>query len=196
MHGVTVGDLSRGMSAKTGQVMGGIYALLFSLTGGCLYILALREGRAAALRFVGAIATAYYLALIAFYFIPATGPYYLSILAHDGHFVRPDQISFVTMLQSMPAGIRPTVIGTDYFIALPSLHMVQPLIAIWMTRKWKPIAVFLAVFAIVQIPAILLLQEHYVVDLIAGFPFAAAAIWIVNRAPDGRKEVPATSSEP
>jgi hypothetical protein len=180
LGGLTVSQMAHGISPRAGRVFEGIYFAMFAMLGACLILLALRAGRSVALQFVGAIATAYYLALIAFYFIPATGPFYLSILAHDGNYVGQGQIAFAQALNSIRAGVAPQIIGTDYFIAFPCLHITQPIIAIWMTRKWKPIAIALSIFTALLIPAILLTQQHYVIDLLGGLLFAAVAISVAS----------------
>src|SRR5262249_33098434 len=71
-------------------------------------------------------------------------------------------------------------INTDYFIAFPSLHAADPIIVFWFLRKWKRIAAVLIIHDILLIPCILLLEWHYVVDLIGGVMIAGIAIWLNN----------------
>src|SRR5205807_2768821 len=71
-------------------------------------------------------------------------------------------------------------INTDYFIAFPSLHIALPIIVLWFMRRWKRIVWFLLAFDVVLVPAILVLEWHYIVDLIGGAAVAAIAIWINN----------------
>src|SRR5439155_26255152 len=112
-----------------------IYFGMFPQIGATLIILALSEGKKDALQFVGTILTSYYLALIIFYFWPAQGPYSLC----PSHFSR-----FPNSLQSY--NIQHTLIphamalwhhqpisriSTDYFIAFPCMHIVQPIIVLW-----------------------------------------------------------------
>jgi hypothetical protein len=47
-------------------------------------------------------------------------------------------------------------------------------------RRWKRIVYCLIAYDILLIPAILLLEWHYVVDLIGGVAVALIAIWINN----------------
>jgi hypothetical protein len=74
-------------------------------------------------------------------------------------------------------------VNTDYFIAFPSLHIALPIIVAWFMRRWKRIVLCLVVYDIVLIPAILLLEWHYVIDLLGGIAVAVIAI-SVNRFPD------------
>ncbi len=72
-------------------------------------------------------------------------------------------------------------IQTDYFIALPCMHLTQPLIVLWFLRKSKTLVAVLTVYDVAMIAAVLLLQEHYVIDLIAGACAAVLAIAMVER---------------
>jgi hypothetical protein len=182
LGGATLSSLAHSIPLRLSKLMEVVYFLMFSLIGGCLILLALRCGRETAMRFIATIATAYYIGLIVFYFVPATGPYYLSAMNHDGNYIGLGQRAFVQMLNSMKDHQPPQVIGTDYFIGLPCLHVTQPLISIWFVRKWKPIAITLFLYCLVLIPSILLLEQHYVVDVIAGAALAVLAIAMVSNA--------------
>jgi hypothetical protein len=72
-------------------------------------------------------------------------------------------------------------VDTDYFVAFPCLHIAQPLIVIWFLRRWKRIVIFLIAYDLLLIPSILLLEWHYVVDLIGGVAVASMAIWLNER---------------
>jgi uncharacterized membrane protein YhhN len=128
------------------------------------------------MQFIGAIATAYFMGLASFYLVPATGPYYLSALRHDGGYVGEGQMIFVNMLNSFVEHRRLSIIGTDYFIAFPCLHITQPLIVLWFLRGAKRIVAVLGAYDVILILAILLLQQHYVVDLIGGVCVALLAV--------------------
>jgi len=71
-----------------------------------------------------------------------------------------------------------TRISTDYFIAFPCMHIVQPLIVLWFLRRWKRVVVALAIYDVLLTAAILLLEMHYVVDMMAGLLVAGTAILI------------------
>src|SRR5579864_501654 len=162
-----------------------IYFGMFLQIGATLIFLSLNEGRMRALQFVGTILMSYYLALIVFYIWPAQGPYTLC----PAHFSR-----FPTSLQSyniqatlIPHALalfhhaRITRISTDYFIAIPCMHIVQPIIVLWFLRPWRRILVALAVYVLFLIAAILLLEMHYVIDILVALPVAMVSILITDQ---------------
>jgi hypothetical protein len=158
-----------------------IYAALFPAVGCCIILIGLRCGHKRSMQFVGAIVTAYYLGLIIFFFVPATGPYILR--PHSTPL--PDltiysaQAGFIEKL-AIVHNRHLTFVGIDYYVALPCLHITQPIIILWFVRKWRPIRLIFSAFSILLIPSILLLEEHYVVDLIGGIFIAILAIAMVD----------------
>ena len=159
-----------------------IYFGMFPQIGAAIILLALGEGRGRAMQFVGTLLVSYYLALVIFYIWTAQGPFYLC----PQHFSR-----FPASLQSYK--IQKTIIAdalalwhhepisrisTDYFIALPCMHIVQPLIVMWFLRRWRRIVMLLAAYDLLLLVSILLLEMHYVVDILAGVLVAALAIAI------------------
>ena len=74
------------------------------------------------------------------------------------------------------------LISTDYFIGLPCMHVAQPMVVLWFLRRWRRIALVLAAYDLVLIAAILILEQHYVIDIIAGFLVAGLAIAITGGA--------------
>jgi len=161
-----------------------IYFGMFPQIGAALILVALCDGRTRALQFVGTILTSYYLALVIFYIWPAQGPYSLC----PAHFSR-----FPTSLQSYT--IQRTLIphalalwrhepipriSTDYFIAFPCMHIVQPIIVLWFLRRWRRMVIALAAYDLLLVAAVLILEMHYVIDIIIGLPVAALAIMITG----------------
>jgi hypothetical protein len=159
-----------------------IYFGMFPQIGAAIILLALGENRGRAMQFVGTLLVSYYLALVIFYIWTAQGPFYLC----PDHFSR-----FPASLQTYK--IQKTIIAdalalwhhnpisrisTDYFIALPCMHIVQPLIVMWFLRRWRRIVVVLAAYDVLLLVAIFLLEMHYVVDVLAGVLVAALAIAI------------------
>ena len=135
----------------------------------------------------------YYLALVIFYIWPAQGPYSQC----PAHFSR-----FPTSLQSY--NIQKTLIphalalwrhepiaqiSTDYFIAFPCMHLVQPIIVLWFLRRWKRMVIALATYDVLLVAAVLMLEMHYVIDIIVGFFVAALAITITGSHFPGRDTV-------
>lgn len=165
-----------------------IYFGMFPQIGAAIILVALSDGRSRALQFVGTILLSYYFALAIFYVCPAVGPYVLC----PGHFSSfPTDIRSYTIQKTLlshalalyhhqPLGR----ISMDYFIAIPSMHIVQPLIVLWFLRRWKPIVVVLAVYDVVLVAAILFLEMHYVIDLVVGIALAALSIAICGARSD------------
>ena len=162
-----------------------IYFGTFAQTGGCIAILALTEGRRRALQYVGTILVAFYIALPFFYLWPATGPYascanHFSVVP-NGPIIYHLQRFVVVTLERFRTGLPLTAIGPEYYIALPSMHFVQSLIALWFLRRRRRLLILTIAFNVLLVPAILLLENHYLVDLIAAVPVAALAVVISGR---------------
>jgi hypothetical protein len=159
-----------------------IYFGMFLQIGATLIFVALYDGRRRSLQFVGTILASYYLALIIFYIWPAQGPY---TLCH-AHFSRfPASLQSYTIQKTLiPHALalwhhQPiSRISTDYFIAFPCMHIVQPIIVMWFLRPWRRMVFVLAVYDLLLVAAILMLEMHYVIDIIVAFPVAALAIAI------------------
>ena len=199
LHGATVSSLCH-WAVRTFPVfffrfLEFIYFGMFAQIGAALLLTSLHYGRSRGLRFVGAILTGYYLALVLFYLWPSQGPYYLCPI-HFSDFPNTLQV-YATQKQSIVnsqalwnhALIHR--ISTDYYIAFPCMHIVQPLIALWFLRRWKRIMMVLIVYDVLLVAAILLLEWHYLVDVLAGILVAIVAIaavdwhefwsWVTNR---------------
>jgi len=166
------------------RVLEFIYFGMFPQIGAAMILVALCEGRTRALQFVGTILISYYLALVMFFIWPAQGPFYLC----PGHFSRfPASLQCYnlqkTLIQRALALWRHEPIArisTDYFIALPCMHIVQPLIVLWFLRRWKAMAIVLASYDVLLLGAILMLEMHYLIDILAGLLVAAVAITVVG----------------
>jgi hypothetical protein len=184
-----------------------IYFGMFPQMGAAMIVLALSDGKKhdgknQALQFVGTILISYYLALALFYLWPSQGPYYLC----PEHFSRfPAWLQSYNTQKSLIAHAlarwrhEPLArISTDYYIGLPCMHIAQPLIVMWFLRRWRGMAIALAVYDLFLIAAVILLEWHYVIDIIAGVFVAAAAIAITDatfRRRDG-DGIPASKSGP
>jgi PAP2 superfamily len=60
------------------------------------------------------------------------------------------------------------------------MHIAQPLIVMWFLRRWKRIVIALCAYDVLLIVAILFLEWHYLVDILAGMLVAVAAIAIIG----------------
>jgi len=161
-----------------------IYFGMFSQIGAALLLTGLYDGGRRAFQFVGTILTAYYLALALFYLWPSQGPFYLC----PAHFsVFPGQLQTYALQkwsiansQGLWRHVQVRHISTDYYIAFPCMHIAQPLVVLWFLRRWKRILAVLAAYDGLLLAAIVLLEWHYVVDIIAGVVVAGLAIAIVD----------------
>lgn len=161
-----------------------IYFAMFSQLGAGIIFIGWYCGRLRGLQFVGTLLMAYYVALVIFFLWPSQGPAFLS-LAHFSEFPRTLKAFSIqqALLQKshllwthQPAG----KISTDYFIAFPCMHIAQPLILLWFLRPWKRLIAVLAAYDVLLVVAIVLLQWHYVVDVLAGILLAALAVCLIE----------------
>jgi len=161
-----------------------VYFGMFGQIGAALLFTALYFGRQRSLQFVGVVLTSFYIALAIFLFWPSMGPFAIC----PDHFSRlpgplgiyATQKTFLLKAQLLAAHRLAPLISTDYYIGFPCMHVVQPLIVLWFLRPWKGIVVALALYDLVLVASILLLEQHYVVDLIGGAVVAAFAITMVD----------------
>jgi hypothetical protein len=164
-----------------------IYFGMFAQIGAALILSSVYSGKQRALRFVGTILTAYYLALILFFLWPSQGPYYLC-LTHFSEFPRSlkayaVQKTSIANSQALWNHSPIRQISTDYYIAFPCMHIAQPLVVMWFLRRWRRMLAALASYDLVLLAAIVLLEWHYVVDILGGVLVAGFAIAAV----DGRE---------
>jgi hypothetical protein len=161
-----------------------IYFGLFVQIGSCLVLLAVKDGLKESFRFVAAIVTAYYLALLLFALVPATGPSYVCVghaAAWKNSFIAQMQLDGRAKLMGFHAmGQRPTTIGFDYWIALPCMHLTQPLIILWFLRKWGRLFWMSVAYDFVVLASTIALEQHYLVDILAALPVAFLAIAAVT----------------
>ena len=185
LHGSSVSGLSHWAAQKLPvpafRSLEFIYFAMFFQVGAGLVITSIYYGKQHGLRFVGSILTAYYLALLLFYLWPSQGPYYLCP-SHFSQFPRGITYASQKMLLTNSLALwnhqRLPRISTDYYIAFPCMHIVQPLIAMWFLRRWKRMVLVMAIYDVILVGAIVLLEWHYIVDILAGVPLAALAVLI------------------
>jgi hypothetical protein len=188
LHGHSISGLShwaiQSFPVSVFRFLEFIYFGMFPQLGATIILLSLSYGKTRGLQFVGTILFSYYMALALFYLWPAQGPYYLCP-DHFSHF--PAGLQTYGIQKALIAHAlalfhhQPIArISADYFIAFPSMHIAQPVIMLWFLRRWKRIMVALSAYDMLLIAAILLIEEHYVVDLIAGVLVAITAIAITE----------------
>ena len=192
LHGETISDLVRKasltLSPRTFAFAETMYYRMFDQVGAAIILISLWQGAKRGLQFVGTMLTAYYMALVIFYFWPSMGPFYTcpDHFVHFPHWLKTYdfQRTFIANAKLMSSQYKSlSKVNTDYFIAFPSLHIALPIIVLWFMRRWRRIVICLVAYDIILIPAILLLEWHYVVDLLGGISVAVIAIFL-NRLPD------------
>ncbi len=161
-----------------------VYYGMFAVLGAGLILTCLCYGRSRGFQFVGAILTGYYLALLLFYIWPSQGPYYLCP-THFSEF--PSVLATYGLQKGSIAGAealwnheRLRRISFAYYIAFPCMHIAQPLIVMWFLWAWKRMRLVLVGYNVLLLAAILLLEWHYIVDVLAGVGIAVVAIVAVD----------------
>src|SRR5271155_608377 len=194
LRGGSVSDLShwalRTFPLRFFRFLEFIYFDMFPQIGAAIVLISLYDGKKQGLQFVGTVFMAYYLALGLFYLWPSHGPYSLC----PGHFSRfPSTLLAYNIQKSLMAHalllwnhFPIQRIPTDYLIAFPCMHIAQPVIVAWFLRRWKRMLLVLCAYDAVLIVSILLLEWHYLVDIIGGILVAVIAIAITSGAATDR----------
>jgi len=189
LHGTSVSDLChwavRKFPVSFFHFLEFVYFGMFPQIGAALILSGVYAGKKQALRFVGTILTTYYLALILFLLWPSQGPYYLCP-SHFAEFPRSlkayaVQTASIANCQALWNHVRIRQISSDYYIAFPCMHIAQPLVVMWFLRRWKRMVIALATYDVLLLAAIVVLEWHYVVDILAGVLVAGCAIAVVDR---------------
>jgi hypothetical protein len=160
------------------------YYSLYGQIGATLILAALLSGRAFSIRYVGALLVGYYIALLIFFLWPTIGPFAICKIHISDYpnslptFWTQESILAKARLlwlhNPVPEAYRVDV--ADYYIGFPCMHVGLPLISIWFLRKWRRVIIILAVFDVLLVASILLLEWHYIIDLFAGVLVAALAV--------------------
>jgi hypothetical protein len=161
-----------------------IYFGLFPQMGAAMIVIALYDGKSRSLQFIGTILMAYYLTLALFFFWPSQGPHYLRPIDFSQHSadVQTDLIQKILVARALARWNQVPLhfISADYFIGFPSMHIALPLIVMWFLRRWRRVVIALCAYDSLLIVSILLLEWHYIVDMIGGALVAGAAIAITD----------------
>ena len=117
------------------------YFCMFPQIGAAMLLLAFRSERREAFRLSVALLTAYYLAIGIFWLWPTQGPFFLCA-DHFADFpstllTYPIQKGLLEKAASLWAGHGVGVIGLDYYIAFPSMHIAIPAIVAVFLRRWR-----------------------------------------------------------
>jgi hypothetical protein len=161
-----------------------VYFRMFAEVGAGIVITSLHYGRKRGLALVAAIMLSYYAALLMYYVWPSLGPFYvcrnhgIDVPGVEAYAIQKSLlVSLDSIWQQKPRGL----MSFDYFVAFPCMHIVQPLLVMWFLRRWKPLIVALSVYNSVLVASIVLLEWHYVVDLLGGVLVTLFSIWVIER---------------
>jgi hypothetical protein len=155
-----------------------IYFAMFPLIGAAILLVAASYGIRRGIQFVGAMLTAYYVALATFFIIPTTGPYLT-----DLHHLKGWPVGSIYAMQLLDIQLLTgpkSALRASYLIGLPCMHIVKPLIAAWFLRKRGWLGWLFALYSVLLAPCVLLLDQHYVVDVIGGIALAPICILCVE----------------
>jgi hypothetical protein len=160
------------------------YYCMFPQVGAALVLLAFQGGRKEALRFTGTLLTAYYFAIALFWIWPSQGPFFLC----ERHFAEFPaslltygvQKELLSQASALWAAKGFSAVSLNYYIAFPSMHIAAPLIVAWYVRRWRRILRFLLAVDLLIVVAVVLLEWHYVVDVLGGLAVACIAVLIVD----------------
>jgi len=147
-------------------------------------------------RFVAALLLMSFLAFVTYLFYPSTPPWLQ--FPHEVHKISNETIakwgiSYYTspIYQNL---------DPNRYAAFPSLHAAYPTLAVvFAWRRYRRLAIGLLVWAAAVWFSVVYLGEHYVVDVLCGFVFVAAAVLIVQsfkRRPAAVVEEPGASGLP
>jgi hypothetical protein len=162
------------------------YYCMFPQVGAALILLAFHRGRQEALRFTGTVLTAYYFAIALFWMWPSQGPFFLC----QGHFsdfpsgllTYTVQRELLSQASALWAAKGLSSVSLDYYIAFPSMHIAAPLIVAWYLRRWRRILALLLAVDLLIVVSVVLLEWHYVVDILGGLAVACVSILLVDGA--------------
>ncbi len=166
------------------------YFGLYGRLGAVLVLTALLDGRRETVKMVRAMFFAYAISLVFFALFPVKGPYLTCVEPSVAHAqslpMYFTQHALVTRIQDLyahrTAGESGTIDLLDYYIGFPSMHAGLPLIALWFVRRRKRIAALLVfVYLVLLLPATVLLEWHYLIDLVGGWAVAALAVALAER---------------
>ncbi|HEX8711192.1 MAG TPA: phosphatase PAP2 family protein [Terracidiphilus sp.] len=161
------------------------YYGLFPEMGAVLILAVVLRNQRFANQYVRALLIGYTIALLTFIALPAKGPYFICP-DHALHY--PQGLVTYSLQQELGAEVRmlwahnipsgvPTVAG--YFISFPCMHIALAIICIWFLRPWKWLCrIVLTWNVLILFPAIVLLEWHYMIDMVGGIATAFLAIWL------------------
>jgi PAP2 superfamily len=157
-----------------------VYYAMFYVIGVGIIFLCLADKPFMAIRMCNALIVAYTISTLCFALWPSTGPFFLcpDHLTHfpQGTTTLPIQKAILAKAIALHSHQTQTTSPTMYYISFPAMHVTIPLIVAWFLRRWKWVAAILVAYTIVLVPAILILEWHYFIDIVGGVAVAALAV--------------------
>ncbi|MFZ0743721.1 MAG: phosphatase PAP2 family protein [Terracidiphilus sp.] len=164
-----------------------VYYSLYGRLLGVLILGALALNQKYAIKYVRTLMICYSIALVVFLIWPVKGPYTICPV----HFTNParwlptywTQEALLAKARALWAHNLTASVASvnlvDFYVGFPSMHTAMPIIALWFLRPWKRIAVpLLVVYVTLLLPSLVLLEWHFMVDMLGGLATASLAIWI------------------
>jgi membrane-associated phospholipid phosphatase len=153
-------------------------------------------------RFVGALLLMALLAFVTYLFWPSAPPWY-QFAANDGvHKILNETVDKIWGKNYIVSPLY-SHLNPNQFAAFPSLHAAFPaLAAVYAWNRYRALAIGLILWTLAVAASIVYLGEHYVVDILDGLVYVAAATVIVelvtrrrgHRAPPAAPATPARPS--
>jgi hypothetical protein len=167
-----------------------VYFSLYPRLIGVFLLCVLLRDRNYGMKYMRTLLMCFAIAVVTYVFLPAKGPYSTCTL-HA--FSYPQSLttfwsqkglvdrSHALWTHNLSAHVIP-VMTEDYYISFPSLHVALPIIAIWFMRPFRRLQyVLAAAYLLLMLPAVMLLEWHYIIDFAGGFCAAALSIWLAER---------------
>jgi membrane-associated phospholipid phosphatase len=154
------------------------------------YLLWLRR-RALFFRFAAALLVLSFAAALTFLAFPTAPPWAASAAGYIGHVAQlPIAHPVAGSVPAVSTSPWSAIVPANPDAAIPSLHagyafflalFVAGLALRWRSRLRYPAIAACAIYPLLQTLTVLYTGNHYVVDVLFGFAYAAGALWVVNR---------------
>jgi len=157
-----------------------VYYSMFYAIGVGIIFLCLGDTPSMAIRMCNSLIVAYVISTLCFALWPSAGPFFLCP-DHVTHFPQrsmtlPIQQAILAEAAALHNHQTHNTSPTMYYISFPAMHVTIPLIVAWFLRRWRWVAAILVAYTVVLVPAILILEWHYFVDIIGGVVVAVLAV--------------------
>jgi hypothetical protein len=142
-----------------------------------------RHSRALFLRHVRAFTLLNFSAIAIYLLLPVAPPWWVTLNGIEKPTI--ESVAQVNMAAAMNGPLIQGMISnaSQWFAAVPSLHGAYPVLLLLLLRRdvsWLVLSV-LALYGCAMWSATVVLNQHYVVDLVAGAALAIAAWWVERR---------------